>query len=75
LNPIENVWSLLKDRLSKRSRKSLGIGVNNKSIEAFKLAIREEWAAIDQSAIDNCILSLPRRWEAVKIAKGYYTKY
>ena len=42
LNPIENVWSLLKDRLNKRPRKSLGIGVNLKSIEAFKEAIKEE---------------------------------
>ena len=75
LNPIENVQSLLKDRLNKRPRKSLGEGVNLKSIEAFKLAIQEEWIAISQKAIDNCILSIPRRWEVVKIAKGYQTKY
>ena len=55
------MWSLLKDRLNKRPRKSLGIGVNLKSIEAFKEAIKEEWAAISQQAIDNCILSIPRR--------------
>ena len=42
LNPIENIWSLLKAKLNKRSKKDLGIGINLKSIEAFKLAIKEE---------------------------------
>lgn len=75
LNPIENVWSLLKNHLSKRSRSFLGLGNNQKSIAAFTRAIFEEWQAIPQQDIDNCILSLPRRWQAAVEAKGWYTKY
>ena len=45
------------------------------SIEVFKTAILEEWDLIPQEAIDNCILSLPKRWQAVIDAKGYPTKY
>ena len=75
LNPIENVWSLLKNALNKRARVSLGLGTSEKSIEAFIKAILEEWDLIPQEAIDNCILSLPRRYKAVIDAKGWYTKY
>ncbi|KAF2690711.1 hypothetical protein K458DRAFT_287416, partial [Lentithecium fluviatile CBS 122367] len=28
LNPIENIWSILKDRLNKRNRKDLGEGTS-----------------------------------------------
>jgi transposase len=75
LNPIENIWSLLKNNLNKRYKGSLGIGNNKESIEAFKRAILEEWDNIPQESIDNSILSLPRRYQAVIEAKGYYTKY
>ncbi|KAF2677734.1 hypothetical protein K458DRAFT_318933, partial [Lentithecium fluviatile CBS 122367] len=43
LNPIENIWSIIKDRLNKRNRKDLGRGTSLESIEAFKRAIKEEW--------------------------------
>jgi hypothetical protein len=45
------------------------------SIEAFKKAILEEWDLIPQKDIDNCILSLPKRYKDVIEAKGWYTKY
>jgi hypothetical protein len=69
------VWSLLKNALNKRPRASLGLGINTKSIEAFIKAIYEEWDLIPQEAIDNCILSLPKRYRDVIEAKGWYTKY
>ena len=75
LNPIENVWSLLKNRLAKRPSGSLGVGLSDKSINTFITSIREEWWKIPQKDIDNCILSLPRRYRAVVEAKGWYTKY
>ena len=75
LNPIENVWSILKDRLNKRFSGSYNRSKAAIAIEAFKTAINEEWALIDQQSIDNCILSLPNRWQAVIDAKGYPTKY
>ena len=70
LNLIENVWSLLKDRLSKRLFGSLGLGNNKESINSFIKAIKEEWQALSQQDIDNYILSLPRRYNAVVEAKG-----
>ena len=75
LNPIENVWSLLKNALNKRPRASLGFGKSERSIAQFISAIFKEWDLLPQKAIDNCILSLPRRYKAVIDAKGWYTKY
>ena len=75
LAPIENVQSLLKNRLIKRLDTTLGVGSSNTSIEAFIRAILEEWDLIPQKDIDNCILSLPERYKAVINAKGWYTKY
>jgi hypothetical protein len=65
----------VKNALNKRPRASLGFGSSEKGIEAFKAAILEEWDLIPQEAIDNCILSLPRRYQAVIDAEGWYTKY
>ena len=42
LAPIENVWSLLKNRLLKRLETTIGVGLSNASINAFKRAILEE---------------------------------
>ena len=70
LNPIENVWALLKDRLGKRPITSLGVGASKKALELFSNAILEEWEAIPQEAIDNCIKLLPRRYKAVKLANS-----
>ncbi|KAF5852291.1 hypothetical protein GGP41_001032 [Bipolaris sorokiniana] len=47
----------------------------NESINSFIKAIKEEWQALSQQDIDNCILSLPRRYNAVVEAEGWYTKY
>ncbi|EMD85668.1 hypothetical protein COCHEDRAFT_1117733, partial [Bipolaris maydis C5] len=70
INPIKNFKSILKDRLNNRKTSSLGIRYNSKSIKTFKRAIFEEWQAIPQQAIDNCILSLPNRFRKVVDAKG-----
>ncbi|PVH93096.1 hypothetical protein DM02DRAFT_542248, partial [Periconia macrospinosa] len=58
LAPIENIWSLLKDRLGKRPKAELGIGASINSINLFKNAIKEECELIPQKSIDNCILSI-----------------
>lgn len=68
LNPIENLWSKLKYRLSRlnpRPTTSQGL---------FEAAQRE-WKAIDQAYIDRLVLSMPNRMKAVISAQGGYIKY
>jgi hypothetical protein len=69
------VWSILKDRLNKRPSSSLGQGNSELGINSFIKAIFEEWQIIPQEAIDNCILSIPRRYTAVVEANSWFTKY
>ena len=75
LNPIENVWSLLKNQLTKLLASSLSVRNNTNSIDTFITAIYQEWHKIPQEDIDNCILLMPRRYKKVVEASGWYTKY
>ena len=68
LNPIENIWKLLKDKVQKRK-------VFPRTVAELKTALKEEWEAFDVSIIENIVASMPRRIEAVLKAKGGPTKY
>ena len=68
LNPIENLWSILKDRLESRKKKPANIG-------ELKTALKEEWNNITAETIQNLILSMPSRIEAVISSKGNKTVY
>lgn len=75
LNPIENVWFILKQKLYKDYPQLAMHGRSQLDWKLFREAIVATWKAIDQSMIDSFILSVPRRIAAVKKAKGWYTKY
>ncbi|KLO06465.1 hypothetical protein SCHPADRAFT_838046 [Schizopora paradoxa] len=68
MNIIEHVWDHL-DRLV-RSRDPLP-----KNKQEFWDALQEEWYGISLDYIENLYASLPRRVEALRKAKGEYTKY
>lgn len=67
LNPIENLWALLKKKVAKR-------GPTNKN--ALIKAIQEEWQKIPEYYdLNGLIQSMPRRLKAVLDATGHHTKY
>jgi transposase len=61
LNPIENLWGLLKIRVDSRKPKTK---------DELRIIAREEWNSISMDAVRNTILSLPARLEKVKAAEG-----
>ena len=63
LNPIENVWAMLKYRLRTLPKRPT-------TKEALFIKCQEIWKSIDQKKIDNCILSMPRRLELARKARG-----
>lgn len=75
LNPIENVWAILKQRLIKRHPYLLNCGNTQQDYIAMAKAIIEEWNGLEQDIIDNIILSLTDRIESVRQAQGWWTKY
>lgn len=68
MNPIENVWKVLKDEVSK-----FGPTTKRKLIEALIAAWNHNPKI--KIAISNSINSMPRRIEALLKAKGHQTKY
>ena len=66
LNPIENVWSVLKDKVAARMPSSKSDLVQFAS---------EEWDKLPQDLVKNCILSMRDRMQSVIHNKGANTKY
>ena len=68
MNPIEHVWWQMKRRLHQtRLRPS--------TREALFELIKKIWAELPQRMIDRLIESVPRRFEALKKARGGSTRY
>ena len=65
LNPIEHVWSLLKNKLYIMFPELFMLRKNNADIEEFTECLQKAWVAITQAEIRTIIESLPRRLRAV----------
>ena len=68
MNPIENVWAILKQRLSKRK-------VKPQTEDELWAAIEEEWNALDLETIRNCVKSFERRLKNVIQVRGRWIDY
>ena len=68
LNPIENIWTLLKHRINQ-------INPRPSSRAEVKTAIIEEWNKITVKEIQKVVDSLPQRIQAVLDASGGHTRW
>ena len=66
LNPIENVWAIMKRRVADRDPK------NTSELEA---AISEVWNNLEQGIIDNCVRSMTSRLSELQEKKGNKINY
>ena len=66
LNPIENLWSILKRRVDKQNL------TNSDKLQAL---IMQEWAAISQDVAQKLIDSMPGQIAEVLKKKGQHCKY
>ncbi|GFY09756.1 transposable element Tcb1 transposase [Trichonephila clavipes] len=60
LNPIEHVWDMLGRRIAARQ-------IPPTCLSELRRALLDEWCNIPHDQIDNLILSMPRRSEAIAI--------
>jgi len=72
LNPIENVWRMLKQRLGKRFRKRHS---HPETEEELMRAAQEEWEHIPQTVLDSWVDSIPQRIKEVLRAHVGHTKW
>ena len=68
MNPIENAWKFLKNRLIEHTPKP-------SNLEEVFVIIKEEWSKIPLSYFQNLVEGMPRRIEALYSARGGHTKY
>lgn len=68
LNPIENIWELLKDKLDERVPRPKGT-------DQMRVAILEEWERITTTDLLKHIDSMPARMAAVITANGGHTRW
>jgi transposase len=66
LNPIENVWRLLKPRVQKRFPTTK---------EELITAIKEEWEKIEMREIQKYCVNMGERCQAVIEADGGHTRF
>jgi hypothetical protein len=64
LNPIENIWAILKQRLKRRSRLPT-------SEHELWTGLQEEWEAIPIGVVNRVIEGMERRRLAVISARGW----
>ena len=76
LNPIENLWALLKKEAYKvyPDLDSLQGKGDEAEAQLFQI-LQKAWANIREEVIEGLISSMPRRCAAVIKAEGWHTKY
>jgi hypothetical protein len=74
LNPIENIWAILKHNVEKRVKKMVA---KRKSVseEVFISVVKEEWENIPEHLVLSNIHSMSSRVQACIDAEGGHTKY
>jgi len=68
LNPIENLWKILKDRVNRRQPRPM-------NVEAMAEALLEEWDEIDGDLLLRLCESMPNRIQLVIANRGYSCRY
>jgi transposase len=76
LNPIEHVWAELKKLVYKLHPELYTMeGPEDTVLEKIKVAVYEAWEQISDEFLYNLVDSMYARVEAVKKARGGYTRY
>jgi transposase len=75
LNPIENLWAIMKHEICKLYPDLEYANNLEATLERLIEAAKEASQAIDQRVLYKFSITIPHRVEAVLAAKGWYTKY
>lgn len=75
LNPIKNLWAIMKREIYKLYPKLAHASDTEETRQQLIQAAKEAWQAIEASVLDNLSKTMPHRVKAVIKAEGWYTKY
>jgi len=75
LNPIENLWALMKAEIYRLYPELEQAPDTEETLQKLIQAAKEAWWSIDQGVLRRLSLTMPKRVAAVLEAKGWYIKY
>lgn len=75
LNPIENLWALMKTIIHERHPELMNAPDNDETLCLLIQAAIEAWDSINNHVLENLCNTMPHRMLAVLAADGWYTKY
>lgn len=75
LNPIENLWKILKENIYKKDPELATLTSTIASKERLIRVAIGCWHEIKEDVLHELVKSMRRRLSAVIAAKGWYTKY
>lgn len=75
LNPIENLWALIKEEIYKLYPELAHTDDSEATRQLLIQAAKEAWQAIEQRILVRLSQTMPHRVKAVIEARGWYTKY
>ncbi|KAJ5654775.1 hypothetical protein N7490_001778 [Penicillium lividum] len=75
LNPIENLWSLLKAKIYELHPEIRGMPDNDETLEFVISVAQEAWSYMDTDMLENLAVTMPHRVQQVLEHEGWYTSY
>ena len=75
LNPIENLWALMKAELYRLHPELEHAPDTDETLDALIRGAQEAWHAIDNGILYRLAIIMEDRVNAIKDAEGWYTKY
>jgi hypothetical protein len=75
LNPIENIWAILKRNIEKKVKAMVAKKKRKVSQAVFIALVEEEWQNISDEVVLTCITSMPDHIQACIEAEGGHTEY
>ena len=75
LNPIENLWALLKAKIYELHPELRGMPDNENTLEFLIETAQEAWSLIDTNILENLAVSMPHCVQQIINNDGWYTSY
>lgn len=75
LNPIENLWKLLKDQIIQSHPEFKTMKDNDETMAHLIRCAKEAWEDLAPELLNKLAEGMQKRVDAVLKAKGWYTKY
>ena len=75
LNPIENLWKMLKAEIDRAHPELKGMGNSNAVMDFMIRCAQDAWETLGPELLNKLAEGMQKRVDTVKAANGWYTKY